>query len=86
MAARLYLVNGITVQGFVDATGQLLAQNERRDWRKMRGTPSHWMHLPPAPGSAAAAQARPPCSYCTGSGVIYDAQGKYHGQCTECTA
>ena len=34
----------------------------------------------------AAAPASPHCSYCTGSGAIYDALGKYHGQCTECTA
>lgn len=51
MAARLYLTNGITVQGFVDATGQLCVQNERLEWRLMRGKPTHWQPLPAAPRS-----------------------------------
>jgi len=49
MASRLYLVKGFCVQGFVDATGVLCAQNDRQTWRKMAGKPTHWMPLPKAP-------------------------------------
>jgi len=49
MAARLYRVNGFCVQGFVDATGVLCAQNDRQTWRKMAGKPTHWMPLPAHP-------------------------------------
>lgn len=47
MASRLYLVNGFCVQGFVDATGELMAQSEvSPHWRKLQGKPSHWAPLP----------------------------------------
>lgn len=50
MASRLYWVDGFCVQGFVDATGELMAQSEvSPHWRKMRGKPTHWMPLPAAP-------------------------------------
>lgn len=50
MAARLYLTDGCCVQGFVDATGRLMVQNEAfPHWRLMRGKPTHWMPLPAAP-------------------------------------
>ena len=55
LAARLYLANGITLQGFVDVTGALLVQNERRGWRAMRIKPTHWMPLPSAPSTEGAA-------------------------------
>lgn len=55
MGARLFLVDGYCVQGFMDATGVLNVQSEiSPHWRKMRGTPTHWMPLPPAPGAQAA--------------------------------
>jgi riboflavin synthase alpha subunit len=50
MAPRLYRVGGFCVQGFVDATGELMAQSEvSPHWRKMRGKPTHWMPLPAGP-------------------------------------
>jgi len=50
MASRLYLVGGFCVQGFVDAAGELMVQSEvSPHWRKMRGKPTHWSHLPAAP-------------------------------------
>lgn len=39
----------IELQGFVDATGVLCAQNDRQPCRKMHGKPTHWMPLPAAP-------------------------------------
>lgn len=49
MAARLYLVRGVCVQGFVDATGVLCVSTDNRPWRKMVGKPTHWMPLPATP-------------------------------------
>lgn len=51
MFPKLYRVRGFCVQGFVDATGMLCVQNDREPWRKMRGTPTHWMPLPASPTS-----------------------------------
>lgn len=51
MAARIYRVNGYAIQGFVDAAGIYNVQNERGEWRKMRGIPTHWMPLPAAPSA-----------------------------------
>jgi len=55
MAAHLFRVNGIAVDGFKDATGQLCVRNERHEWRAMRGKPTHWMPLPAAPTEVGAA-------------------------------
>lgn len=52
MESRLFRVNGFCVQGFIDATGALCAQNDRQPWRKMHGKPTHWMPLPPPPAMA----------------------------------
>jgi hypothetical protein len=49
MAPRLYRVNGRCVQGFVDATDMLCTQTDYQPWRKMHGTPTHWMPLPKPP-------------------------------------
>ena len=49
--SRLFRVNDFCVQGFVDATGVLCAQNDRQPWRKMHGKPTHWMAIPAAPGA-----------------------------------
>lgn len=46
---RLFRVNGVAVQGFKDATGVMCVQNERLEWRRMRGQPTHWMPLPEPP-------------------------------------
>lgn len=51
MGEYLFRVNGIAVQGFKDATGIMCVQNERHEWRKMRGKPIYWMPLPAAPGA-----------------------------------
>ena len=51
MESRLFRVNDFCVQGFIDATGVLCAQNDRQPWRKMHGKPTHWMPIPAAPGA-----------------------------------
>lgn len=51
MLQHLFLVNGVAVEAFVDAINQLIVVNERREWRAMRGKPTHWMPLPAAPSS-----------------------------------
>lgn len=51
MASRLYRVKGFCVQGFMDATGVLCAQNDRQAWRKMHGKPTHWAPLLAKPRS-----------------------------------
>ncbi len=54
MLLHLFRVNGVAVEAFRDAIGQLLVLSDRRDWRPMRGTPMHWMPLPAAPDRQAA--------------------------------
>ena len=49
MLPHLFRVNGVAVEAFVDALNQLLVVNERREWRAMRGKPTHWMPLPATP-------------------------------------
>ncbi len=49
MKPHLFLVNGVAVEGFKDATGRMCVRNERHEWRAMRGKPSGWMHIPAAP-------------------------------------
>ncbi len=56
MGAHLFLVNGIAVDGFRDATGQMCVRNERHEWRSLRGKPTHWMPLPAAPAAPGGAQ------------------------------
>ncbi len=54
MASRLYRVGRFCVQGFVDATGELMVQSEvPPHWRNMRGKPTHWMPIPDTPLAAA---------------------------------
>lgn len=44
--SRMYRINGFAVQGFVDATGQLMVQSEiSPHWRMARGNPTHWSPL-----------------------------------------
>jgi hypothetical protein len=50
MGARLFLCDGIALDGFVDATGDFCVRSERYPgWRKMRRAPTHWMPLPEDP-------------------------------------
>lgn len=47
---RLYLCNGISVQGFIDATGGHCMQCPTHPhWRTMKAQPSHWQPLPAPP-------------------------------------
>lgn len=50
MGAYLFLCGGVTVDGFIDATGVYCVRQEAgQGWRKMRRKPTHWQPLSPQP-------------------------------------